>query len=93
MSTYGKGGGKKFMQVLHPQIHGILRVEAKRRGVTVQELLRALVIPEWLEAYNAPFTPSQLRVYLLQKSVRDYKRGWKRGNTAQKHPKAGRPRR
>lgn len=80
------------MQVLHPQIMSDLRLEAKHRGVTVQELLRALVIPEWLEVYKAPFTPAQLRVYLLKKGIKDYKRGYKTGERKERKKWSGKSR-
>ena len=39
----------KFLQTLSPTVYGFLRVEARRRGIRVQQLLRAIIIPEWLE--------------------------------------------
>jgi len=39
----------KFMQTLSPTVYGFLREEARRRGISVQQLLRAIIIPEWLE--------------------------------------------
>ncbi len=38
----------KFMQVLDRQIFLKLKDLAKSRGVTVQELIRVLVIPDWM---------------------------------------------
>ncbi len=40
----------KFLQTLSPTVYGFLREEARRRGIRVQQLLRAIIIPEWLEA-------------------------------------------
>jgi hypothetical protein len=37
----------KFMQSLKPHWERRLRRMAKKRGITLQELLRAAVIPEW----------------------------------------------
>ncbi len=38
----------KFMQVLDRAIFTRLKGMAKARGVTVQELIRVLVIPDWM---------------------------------------------
>ena len=38
----------KFMQVLDRGIFLKLKEQAKTRGVTVQELIRVLVIPDWM---------------------------------------------
>ena len=39
----------KFMQTLEEEIHKKLTELAKERGITVQELIRAVIIPEWLK--------------------------------------------
>jgi len=39
----------KFMQTFSPEVYSFLREEARRRGIRVQQLLRAIIIPEWLE--------------------------------------------
>ncbi|MCW4019174.1 MAG: hypothetical protein NWF00_10950 [Candidatus Bathyarchaeota archaeon] len=39
----------KFMQTLEEEIHNKLIEIAKQRGITVQELIRAVIIPEWLQ--------------------------------------------
>ena len=41
--------GKKFIQVLEPTVFRILRARSRKRGIHVQELIRAVIIPEWLE--------------------------------------------
>ncbi len=38
----------KFMQTLNEQMYRELEKLAKKRGVTVQELIRAVVLPEWM---------------------------------------------
>jgi len=38
----------KFMQTLSPTIYDKLFEIAKERGIKVQELIRSVVIPEWL---------------------------------------------
>jgi hypothetical protein len=43
---------QKFMQVLDKPVWNALLGIAKHRGITVQELLRAVVIPEWREIGN-----------------------------------------
>ncbi len=37
-----------------PQTYTMLNSEAKERGVSVQELLRAVIIPEWFKYAEAP---------------------------------------
>jgi hypothetical protein len=39
----------KFMQTLSVPIYRALLAIAKRKGVSLQELLRAEIIPEWLK--------------------------------------------
>ena len=39
----------KFMQTLDNEIFNKLTQLAKKRGITVQELIRAVIIPEWLK--------------------------------------------
>jgi hypothetical protein len=40
----------KFMLSLDKEVFGELERLAKERGIAVQELLRAVVIPEWIRA-------------------------------------------
>jgi len=40
----------KFMQTLDEEIYRKLEEIAKQRGISVQELIRAVVVPEWLKA-------------------------------------------
>ncbi len=42
----------KFMQVLDRGIFLKLKALAKSRGVTVQELIRVLVIPDWMRKFQ-----------------------------------------
>jgi hypothetical protein len=42
----------KFMQVLDRSIFLRLKDVSKSRGVTVQELIRVLVIPEWMRQFE-----------------------------------------
>ena len=42
----------KFMQSLDKNVHAELKRMAKERGITVQEFLRAVVVPDWLHANN-----------------------------------------
>ncbi len=42
----------KFMQTLEKEVYTNLRALAKERGVTVQEFLRAVVVPDWMRDYN-----------------------------------------
>ena len=38
----------KFMQMLDSPTYRLLQKEARERGASVQELLRAVIIPDWL---------------------------------------------
>jgi len=49
-STHRTPRGRKFMQTLSREAYKTLEREAQRRGVTLQELLRAQIIPDWLRA-------------------------------------------
>jgi len=39
----------KFMQTLNQEIFNKLSQMAKERGISIQELIRAVIIPEWLK--------------------------------------------
>ena len=39
----------KFMQMLDSQTYSFLEKEARDRGASIQELLRTIIIPDWLE--------------------------------------------
>ncbi len=43
----------KFMQTLDDIIYRELEKIAKRRGITIQELIRAVIVPEWINAHNS----------------------------------------
>ena len=49
----------KFMQSLGPESYQRLALEAKTRDVTVQSLIRTVIVPEWLKALPASQTSSQ----------------------------------
>jgi hypothetical protein len=38
----------KFMQSLDPHVYAELRKIAKDRGITMQELIRAVIVPDWM---------------------------------------------
>ncbi len=38
----------KFMQSLDPKVYAELRKIAKDRGITMQELIRAVIVPDWM---------------------------------------------
>lgn len=46
-------GGVKFMQVLDDDIYNLLAKIGRQYGISVQELLRAQTVPDWLEANQA----------------------------------------
>ena len=39
----------KFMQTLDEEIYNRLQEIANERGITIQELIRAVIIPDWLK--------------------------------------------
>jgi len=43
----------KFMQTVERDVYRKLRDIARERGVTVQELLRAVILPDWMANYNS----------------------------------------
>ncbi|MEO9309463.1 MAG: hypothetical protein ABI337_04115 [Nitrososphaera sp.] len=43
---------KKFLQTLDESVYAKLEKVAKKKGITIQELLRAIIIPDWLEKIN-----------------------------------------
>ncbi len=42
----------KFMQTLDDIIYRELEKVAKKRGITIQELIRAVIVPEWINGHN-----------------------------------------
>ncbi len=42
------GNKTKFMQMLDSQAYRALQNEARSRGASIQELLRTVIIPDWL---------------------------------------------
>ena len=40
---------KKFLQSIDDPIYSKLEKKAKERGISVQELIRAVIVPDWLE--------------------------------------------
>jgi len=39
----------KFMQSLDPQVYNELTRIAKVRGISMQELIRAVIVPDWMK--------------------------------------------
>ncbi len=42
----------KFMQTLDDVIYKELDKVARKRGITIQELIRAVIVPEWVNGHN-----------------------------------------
>ncbi len=42
----------RFAQKLEDHIYAQLEAEAKERGILVRDLIRAVIVPEWLEKYH-----------------------------------------
>jgi hypothetical protein len=49
----------KFMQSLNPGVYAELERMAKERDITIQELFRSIIIPEWLKFQATPSTPKK----------------------------------
>lgn len=47
----------KFMQSLGPETYQRLALEAKIRDVTVQSLIRTIIVPDWLRKASTPIEP------------------------------------
>jgi hypothetical protein len=47
----------KFMQMLDSQTYRVLQKEAKNRGASIQELLRTVIIPDWLSEHRKKERP------------------------------------
>ena len=58
--------GIKFMQFFSKPSYRELQSIAKKKGITVQELLRAVIVPEWLEHH--PTSVSKKRSLAIKKS-------------------------
>ena len=55
MPTRESRGGmikSKFMQSLEPHVYSEPSRIAKEKGVSVQELIRALIIPDWIRTQD-----------------------------------------
>ena len=42
----------KFMQTLDKAVYDTLKKIAQRKGINIQELIRAVIIPEWLDKWK-----------------------------------------
>ncbi len=43
---------RKFMQVLDERFFKFLGKVAKSKGITTQELIRAVIVPDWVQTYK-----------------------------------------
>ena len=50
---------RKFMLTLGPSVYQTLIDRADERGISIQELLRAVIVPQWL---TVPLLPAQTLV-------------------------------
>jgi hypothetical protein len=57
----GKMSSIKVMVAFGQQTFNLIDAEAKERGVTVQELLRAVIIPDWFRTHGELLTKITLR--------------------------------
>ena len=63
----------KFILSVGDDTFKILESEARRRDVTVQQLLRAVIVPEWVrenpEVNPASITPREIAPHLMRQSI------------------------
>ncbi|OLE71293.1 hypothetical protein AUF78_02725 [archaeon 13_1_20CM_2_51_12] len=63
----------KFILSVGDGTFEILASEAKRRDVTVQQLLRAVIVPEWVrenvEGYPPSIAPREVAPHLMRQSI------------------------
>jgi hypothetical protein len=63
----------KFMQSIGDQTFQVLAGEAGKRDVTVQQLLRAVILPEWVkknvELHSLDPPPREVAPYLTRSSM------------------------
>lgn len=84
-TTNQKGRSYKYLQALDPKIYRALRARAKPLGITVQELLRVKVIPEFL------FGKVQLNAQLVASLMKEQNNGHSRKVSRNRHlPSAAR---
>jgi len=61
----------KFMQSLDPQVYTELTRIAKQRGISMQELIRAVIVPDWMKKLeDAPRKSSTSRTIRRARRVR-----------------------
>jgi hypothetical protein len=58
----------KFMQTLDDEIYRKLEQVAKQRGITVQELIRAVIIPDWMQSQGLLEKGGQLYGHSYEKA-------------------------
>jgi hypothetical protein len=58
------------MQSLDPQVYSELRRIAKDRGITMQELIRAVIVPDWMRKDETPDTQSARRSRSAHEAVK-----------------------
>ena len=62
----------KFMLSMREKAFAVISSEAKNRGVTVQELLRAVIVPEWAREnlqHTVPQTSMQITPHQIKPSM------------------------
>ena len=48
---------KKFMMTITKEMYSLLEKQAVDRDVSVQEFIRAVVLPEWIKKHPVPLPP------------------------------------
>jgi len=60
----------KFMLSMREKAFAVISSEAKSRGVTIQELLRAVIVPEWAKENLKPSTIQQTKMQITPEQTK-----------------------
>jgi hypothetical protein len=59
----------KFIMSIGNEAFNIIALEARDRDVTIQQLLRAVVVPEWIKENLLEQTPNQATPSVIRPSI------------------------
>ena len=58
-TTASAVGSIRFIQTVDDTVHQALKRVARHRGVSVQQLIRAVIIPEWFQDNHEQLYPAK----------------------------------
>src|SRR5207244_13064291 len=62
----------KHMQTLGQEIYAELSRKAERKGISVQQPIRAVIIPDWIRTQERPTRLRRTRVHTIQSNLSIY---------------------